>query len=409
MANHLIKPVIISLIVVMSINHQLVYAQNPNGISITNVANAEARGAVCNDGSPAAYYYDPGFGDGANSWVVFMKGGGWCGSDSLCRTRLDRFMGSSAHNEKITTFGQIHSRNATENPDFYNWNRVMVVYCDSSSFMGTVDHNSSTPGAVDQNGKDNRSILGRGALIFDVVMEELLQKGMANATNVLFSGGSAGGLAALLHCDGFRELFPSSTTVKCVVDSGFFIHAPKLRGAEKRANMFATIAQYHGFTDKLPPSCTSKRNASLCVFPEYIVRDVKTPLFLLETKFDTYQIGNLYLSDDKNTIIKACSENFTLCTPSHFQMMRDYGSAVVELLQEIRDTSSIGMFVHPCLRHGHFSSNLRWGASYKLKNKTIAEAVGDWYNDRDCTTFQEIDTEHEFPLNTDCTKLPNIM
>ncbi|GER48976.1 pectinacetylesterase family protein [Striga asiatica] len=396
MANHLIKPVTISLIVVMSINHQLVhaqYAENPNGISITNVANAEAKGAVCNDGSPAAYYYDPGFGDGANSWVVFMKGGGWCGSDSLCRTRLDQFMGSSAHNEKITTFGQIHSRNATENPDFYNWNRVMVVYCDSSSFMGTVDHNSSIPGT---------SILGRGALIFDVVMEELLQKGMANATNVLFSGGSAGGLATLLHCDGFRELFPSSTTVKCVVDSGFFIHALRF------IRLFVYLYSVQGFTDKLPPSCTSKRNASLCVFPEYIVRDVKTPLFLLETKFDTYQIGNLYLSDDKNTIIKACSQNFTLCTPSHFQMMKDYGSAITELLQEIRDTSSIGMFVHPCLRHGHFSSNLRWNSSYKLKNKTIAEAVGDWYNDRDCTTFQEIDTDHEFPLNTDCTKLPNM-
>ena len=29
--------------------------------------------AVCNDGSPAAYYFAPGSGDGANTWLVFLE------------------------------------------------------------------------------------------------------------------------------------------------------------------------------------------------------------------------------------------------------------------------------------------------------------------------------------------------
>ena len=41
----------------------------------------------------------------------------------------------------------------------------------------------------------------------------------------LLSGCSAGGLASILKCDEFRELFPSSTKVKCLSDGGLFLDA----------------------------------------------------------------------------------------------------------------------------------------------------------------------------------------
>lgn len=41
----------------------------------------------------------------------------------------------------------------------------------------------------------------------------------------LLSGCSAGGLASILHCDEFRDLFPTSTTVKCMSDAGMFLDA----------------------------------------------------------------------------------------------------------------------------------------------------------------------------------------
>lgn len=34
--------------------------------------------AVCNDGSPAAYYFAPGSGDGANTWLVYLEGAMFC-------------------------------------------------------------------------------------------------------------------------------------------------------------------------------------------------------------------------------------------------------------------------------------------------------------------------------------------
>jgi hypothetical protein len=38
----------------------------------------------------------------------------------------------------------------------------------------------------------------------------------------LLSGCSAGGLAAILHCDKFSDLLPASAKVKCFSDAGYF-------------------------------------------------------------------------------------------------------------------------------------------------------------------------------------------
>lgn len=40
---------------------------------------------------------------------------------------------------------------------------------------------------------------------------------------VLLSGCSAGGLASILHCDEFRDLFPETAKVKCISDAGLFL------------------------------------------------------------------------------------------------------------------------------------------------------------------------------------------
>src|SRR3990170_3449932 len=51
------------------------------------VRDAARRQAVCNDGSPAVYYFRPGSGAGANRWVIFLVGGGFCFSVDSCWLR----------------------------------------------------------------------------------------------------------------------------------------------------------------------------------------------------------------------------------------------------------------------------------------------------------------------------------
>lgn len=166
-------------------------------VGITYVKNAIAKGAVCLDGSPPAYHWDKGSGSGINSWLVHLEGGGWCNNVTNCLQRKNTRLGSSKKMAEQLPFSGILSNRGTYNPDFYNWNRVKIRYCDGSSFTGDVAAvNPAT------------NLHYRGARIWLAVMEELLAKGMKNAENAVLSGCSAGGLASILHCDSFQALLP---------------------------------------------------------------------------------------------------------------------------------------------------------------------------------------------------------
>jgi hypothetical protein len=97
--------------------------------------------------------------------------------------------------------------------DFYNWNRVMIRYCDGASFAG--------------EGYDARNRLYfRGQRIFNAAIQYFLSIGMASADQVLLTGTSAGALAVMLHCDQFSAFFAGRrTTVKCLADAGLFLDA----------------------------------------------------------------------------------------------------------------------------------------------------------------------------------------
>lgn len=70
----------------------------------------------------------------------------------------------------------------------------------------------------------------------------------------LLSGCSAGGLASILHCDEFRDLFPSATKVKCLSDAGMFLDA------------YEPYIQYVPFTTKLYKKC---HNNTIMIFIFY--------------------------------------------------------------------------------------------------------------------------------------------
>ena len=43
--------------------------------------------ALCNDGTPAAYYFRPATAPSSDVWLVFLESGGWCYSADTCSRR----------------------------------------------------------------------------------------------------------------------------------------------------------------------------------------------------------------------------------------------------------------------------------------------------------------------------------
>ncbi|XP_057996909.1 pectin acetylesterase 8 isoform X2 [Hevea brasiliensis] len=320
-------------------------------VGITYLNNAVEKGAVCLDGSPPAYHLDKGFGTGINSWLVHFEGGGWCNNVTTCLARKKTRLGSSKQMVTQLPFSGIMHNRRKFNPDFYNWNRVKIRYCDGASFTGDVQEvNPAT------------NLHFRGARIFLAVIEDLLAKGMKNAENALLSGCSAGGLASILHCDSFRALLPMGTKVKCLSDAGYFINVKDVSGAPHIQTFFSQVVSLHGSAKNLPLSCTSRLNPALCFFPQYVVQQIRTPLFVLNAAYDSWQIKNILAPSvaDPSGTWKGCKHDIEKCSPIQLRTVQDFRLQFLSALYRSANSSSQGLYIDSCYTHCQTEMQETW-------------------------------------------------
>ncbi|KAK7262748.1 hypothetical protein RJT34_30328 [Clitoria ternatea] len=357
-------------------------------VPITIVEKAVSKGAVCLDGSPPAYHFDKGFGEGTKNWIVHIEA---CPFQQIGTNMKGSPLGSSKHMNEPLAFSGILNNNQQLNPDFYNWNRVKVRYCDGSSFTGDVED-------VDQ--KTNLHF--RGARIFAAVMEELLAKGLDNAENAILSGCSAGGLTTILHCDRFKTLLPTVARVKCVPDAGFFIHIKDISGTERIQEYYSQVVSTHGSTKNLPTSCTSKLSPELCFFPEHVAPHISTPIFFVNSPYDTWQIRNILAPGeaDPHGLWQSCKLDINKCSPDQLSIMQDFRTKFLKALNVEGSSRSKGAFIDSCYAHCQTENQETWfnSESPQLANTTIAKAVGEWFYDR--SPFNHIDCT--YPCNPTC-------
>ncbi|XP_070666242.1 pectin acetylesterase 12-like isoform X2 [Malus domestica] len=246
-------------------------------VEITLVEGAAAQGAVCLDGTVPAYHLHRGYGSGVNSWLIDLQGGAWCNDTKSCSNRKFSAYGSSAHMEKERAFSGILSNKSEENPEFFNWNRVELRYCDGASFSGDSENQEA-------------QLQFRGQRIWLSAMDDLMSKGMRNANHALLSGCSAGGLSSILHCDEFQSLFPTTTKVKCLSDAGFFLDTVDISGGRTLRDYYSGVVSLQGVEENLPRFCTSHLDPTSCFFPENLIANITTPLFILNAAYDSWQI-----------------------------------------------------------------------------------------------------------------------
>ncbi|KAK9841444.1 hypothetical protein WJX74_005942 [Apatococcus lobatus] len=198
------------------------------------------RDAVCNDGTPGAFYVRPGQGQGSRRWVIRIQGSQWCWDEQSCNVRERGatwgLMTSNHTKEWISStqpevegiFGfmlkGIGSINVDPvlNPLWHNWNHVYVWSCTSDLFLGDAPANytsNSGPWAF------------RGRRVMAATMEMLLQdEGLDNATDVLFIGDSTGGIASAHFIDDVHaqvaSRMPELQRFKGWIDGGWYFEFP---------------------------------------------------------------------------------------------------------------------------------------------------------------------------------------
>eukprot|EP00252_Welwitschia_mirabilis_P003971 TRINITY_DN1406_c0_g2_i1.p1 TRINITY_DN1406_c0_g2~~TRINITY_DN1406_c0_g2_i1.p1 ORF type:complete len:327 (+),score=36.56 TRINITY_DN1406_c0_g2_i1:83-982(+) len=295
--------------------------------------------------------------------------------------------------EKQIQFSGILSNKPSENPDFFNWNRVKVRYCDGASFAGDMD--------VEK--KDN--IYFRGQHIWKEVTKDLLAKGMNKAHQALLSGCSAGALAAFIHCDSFRDLFPRDVKVKCLGDAGFFLDTQDISGRDRIRSFYNEVITIQGVWKHLPASCKSKFDQTMCFFPQYLLSYIDTPFFVLNPAYDSWQVQNILapVVADPQGDWHVCKQNIKFCSQTHLKSLQEFRDKIIRSLDAHKRSKSIGMFINSCYVHCQTEMTATWFSrdSPRLNNKTIAEAVGDWFFDR--STIHYIDCP--YPCDSSCYHL----
>jgi hypothetical protein len=126
----------------------------------------------------------------------------------------------------------ILSSSPDENPDFYQYNHVLVPYCSSDLWLKRTNNYqkalySNFTFRFNPSRVDEHQFTFRGAAIFRSVVSDLFQfHGLWGADEVVLAGSSAGGVGAMNHAQWFREELRGTRSdgeVYLVLDSAWFI------------------------------------------------------------------------------------------------------------------------------------------------------------------------------------------
>jgi len=183
-------------------------------------------------------------------------------------------------------------------------------------------------------------------------------RGLKVSTDVVISGCSAGGLATYLHVDWWKSGLPQAKVVG-LPDSGFFLdyESPIKHYHSSMIWTFETMAAQTGVNDACIAAYTKNRQGLWhCFFAQYTSPFIETPMFPLQSEYDSWQV-----SEDLD------SQNVA--------MINQYGKNLTDLVKlDLLIHPRNGVFLDSCYHHCG-----EWG-SIVIDGANQAKAFEDWYN-----------------------------
>eukprot|EP01043_Picozoa_sp_COSAG02_P015244 COSAG02_NODE_644_length_18993_cov_6.626389_20_plen_339_part_00 len=157
------------------------------------------------------------------------------------------------------------------------------------------------------------------------VVDFAMEKGMTKATDFVLSGGSAGGLSTFLHVDRvagrLKAEAPTCKKIRAAPIVGYFLdhdnfkHTTGLPGGPNSPQWakpgtgatYTTWMRYvykmqnmtFGADGALTKGCQKKfpTEPGLCFMSPHMQEFIETPFFMFNSKYDAWQLGNIFQSD----------------------------------------------------------------------------------------------------------------
>ncbi|MFS8013604.1 putative pectinacetylesterase/NOTUM [Helianthus anomalus] len=182
---------------------------------------------------------------------------------------------------------------------------------------------------------------------------------------------------------------------------------PDISMLHTQRTFFQQLVTLQGIEPNLDENCTSSiSDPKQCIFPQYLLKHITPPLFILNSAYDVYQFHHILVppSADPHGHWNRCKLNPKACSADQISLLHAFR---FEMLTAVRsflfNSSSGGVFINSCFAHCQSESQDTWFAldSPLLLNETIAESVGDWYFSRNVS--KKVDCR--YPCDTTCHNL----
>jgi len=327
----------------------------PSTLTKHVVKDAVQRQAVCNDGTPAVYYFKRGSGADAAHWLIFFQGGGWCSNEPTCTRRwsVQHYLMTSQGAPNTIEAGGIFSTSAKENPDFVNFTQVYIKYCSSDMYSGN--------GEQQVNGMQMQF---RGNKIVSAILADLQDAtvipspNLKNATQVLVGGSSAGSYGAASNMDWIASQLPGAK-VKGVLDSSWVPPLPNY-GSGPGEPMPGSAGYYDYFSAVADQSCAAANPSQpqLCLSTLQLYPYLSTPVFIYAEQHDPTlsQIKGVTNPND----------------PAQAAYMNQYAASLRQSLQNVTAVFSPSAGIHTALTDDNFTA-------IKVGGYDFQQLLGNWY------------------------------
>lgn len=296
-----------------------------------------------------------------------------CFDEIDCAARKHSHLGSSSywpHTLQGEKAGGITllSDDPNANPDFHDFNRLYVPYCSGDVFMGR----QATP-TNPFNASGSSTFYFQGFDLLATLTAQLL----SNATTVLLTGCSAGGIGTIFVADYMTKTLPNAL-IKAAPAAGWFGFGPFDRW-EWFKHGKADPDPYHigsvhgwlgGIKTYLAPAVEAcyadqHQDSHLCGFAPFVYKYVKTPCFIAQNLADSFQVQH-----------EGGMPGYLPTTPTerayvvHFatQLRASLITTVLHGPKNLTD----GLYAPGCYAHFLNTSHLTRGASW-------FQALGSWF------------------------------
>jgi hypothetical protein len=243
-------------------------------------------------------------------------------------------------------------------------NCLFLPYGDGASFSGF----RKDPWVVPNTG--NASLTFRGIKNLDAALDWAFHNGLADATEFVLTGGSAGGLSTFLHADRVAARVakgsPKAGKIRAAPFTGFFLdhsnfHHTASNYTAKMEYIYKMQNLTFGADGGLTEACSKMypEAPGLCFMSPHMASFIQTPYFMFNSRFDAWQLANINQAG--------------WSTPTEKAAVLQYGTDFMsEWYPVVPSSGRNGAIITTCICHA-----CNW-TSFELEGKNSYGHYADW-------------------------------